>query len=108
PLFFQVQRPTLDLHPFPTRRSSDLDFKTATFSDGVHTIYHYTLLVPDDALLAFFDHLHVSRHTDAVYSPAYNGYTTLWYYRLDSAHLTSDRLDWLIDQLTQIQFIIGT
>ncbi|MFL5626140.1 MAG: FtsX-like permease family protein [Ktedonobacteraceae bacterium] len=72
--------------------------------EGAAPLSHYTLLVPDNALLAFFDQLSAFYHTDAIQTVDYGGgYNLIWHYHLDSSHLTINGLDALIDQLAGIQ-----
>jgi hypothetical protein len=73
------------------------DFKTMKIS-----LEEYTLLFPDDALLALFDQLRSSYHTDAIHSLNADGYSLIWHYRLDSSQLDSSKLDSLINQLAGV------
>ncbi len=65
-------------------------------------VYTYKILLSDNALLALADHVGTLSHSDASYSAAY-GYSLHWYYRLDVTHITSNELDALIDQATNLQ-----
>ncbi len=62
----------------------------------------YKILLSDNALLAFADHVRTLNHSDATYSASY-GYSLHWYYRLDITHITINNLDALIDQTTNLQ-----
>ena len=83
------------------------DFKTLNFAEaGTPPLYQYTLLAPDNALVALFDHLRSLYHTDTIGtnpSDATDTFSLIWYYRLDTAHLNINNLDTLIDQLATIQ-----
>ena len=82
------------------------DFKTLNFAEEGPPLYQYTLLVPDNALMALFDHLRSLYHTDTIGSnpsDVTSTFSLIWYYRLDTAHLNINNLDTLIDQLATIQ-----
>ena len=72
-------------------------------SEATSTIYKYTLFVPDNALLALSDLVSSTAHVDGVISPNPEGYTLLWYYRLDSSRLTINNLDASIDQFAKLR-----
>ena len=80
------------------------DFNPETFvSEGTSTLYKYTLLVPDDALLALTDHINALSHIDVMTSPASDGYTLLRYYQLNTASITIHNLDAFINQFATLR-----
>ena len=83
------------------------DFKTLNLSSaGKATLYQYTALTSEQALLALFDGLRTRYHADAIQSVPGNGgggTTLLWYYRLDTTHLDINTLGSLISHITIIQ-----
>lgn len=80
------------------------DFNLAAYvNEATSTQYQYTLLVPYNALLALSDHIASLTQQDGVVSPTSNGYTFLWYYRLDPSHITINDLDSFIDRLTMLR-----
>jgi len=79
-------------------------FEPTRYATEQETIYDYTIVTSNDALLALHDTLSRSVHTDAIYSPAgTTGYTLLWSYRLDTAHVFIQDLDALVAHLNTIQ-----
>jgi ABC-type antimicrobial peptide transport system permease subunit len=85
------------------------DFKTMKFSLEKSTgLSQYTLLFPEDALLALFDQLRSSYHTDAIHSLNADGYSLIWHYHLDSSQLDVSKLDSLINQLAGVQAAIDS
>lgn len=83
------------------------DFKTLKFAqEGTPTLYQYTILTPDNALLALFDHLRALYHADAIGtnpSDLTSTFSLIWYYRLDTEQVNIHDLDTLIRQLDTIQ-----
>jgi len=75
----------------------------SSVNEGTSTVYQYTLLVPYDALLALFDHLAPLSGTDGAVSPSPDGYTFLWYYRLDSSQVTVNNLDDFITRFATLR-----
>ncbi len=61
----------------------------------------YSLLVPNEALLAAIDQLAATSGTDTVYSP--QTFELLWRYRLDTSRVTVDQVDALSNDLTSLQ-----
>jgi hypothetical protein len=79
------------------------DFKPVSLvSEATSTLYKYTLLVPDRALLAVFDHVSSVNQLDGVFSPS-NGYTLIWYYRLDPSHVTINNLNAFIARFAALR-----
>jgi len=81
------------------------DFAPIKFAvEGSTTFHQYTLLVPDNALLAFFDHIRSTyHHTDAIHTFTPGGYGLIWHYHLDPSQFASNKLDSLVDQFAGIQ-----
>ncbi len=80
------------------------DFKTIKFaSEASPPFVQLTLLVPSDALLAVYDHLRSTNHTDAIHTLSPDGYTLIWHYSLDASQLDISKLTPLIDQLAGLQ-----
>jgi ABC-type antimicrobial peptide transport system permease subunit len=86
------------------------DFAPVKFAvEGSTSFYQYTLLVPDNALLAFFDHIRSTyHHTDAIHTFTSGGYGLIWHYHLDPSQFASNKLDALIDQFAGIQSTTDT
>ena len=86
------------------------DFKTVTLFNANRISdyeYQYAFLVSDTALLALYDHLSALNHVDAVHAAAYVGYGFTWHYQLDASQITGEKLDALIDQLSDLQATIN-
>ncbi len=86
------------------------DFKTITLFNANKVsdyFYQYVFLVPNNALLALYDHLSALNHVDVVHTESYDGYSFTWHYQLDASQIISDRLDALIDQLAGLQSTIN-
>lgn len=76
------------------------DFAPIHEGSGDGTTDAYTLLVPNESLLAIADGLAALYQSKAIFSL---GQTLRWYYQLDVAHLTSGQLDTLINDCTALQ-----
>ena len=72
-------------------------------NEATPTVHQYTLLVPENALLALADHVSSASHIDGTISPAPDGYTLLWYYRLDTTRVTINSLDAFIDRFATLR-----
>ena len=81
------------------------DFQTIKLAvEGSTQVLHHTLLVPDNALLALFDQLRATYHTDAVHTLLGNDeYLFIRHYRLDPSQLSISGLNTLIDRLAGLQ-----
>jgi len=78
------------------------DFKPLAFSQGNQVTYTYTMLVPNEGLLALFDHLRTIYHSDALYTLS-GTYALRWYYHLDPSRVSAKNFDTLVDQLAALQ-----
>jgi hypothetical protein len=76
------------------------DFKHVQFGSGAGTVYSYTMLVPNESLLAIADGLAAQHQAGAVFS---SGLTLRWDYQLDASHVTIDQLDTLINDCASLQ-----
>lgn len=76
------------------------DFKHFQVSSASGTTYSYTMLVPNESLLAIADSLAAQSQTKAIFSL---GQTLRWYYQLDVPRITVDQLDTLISDCTSLQ-----
>ncbi len=65
--------------------------------------YQEAIVVPEDAVLAFFDHLRALHQSDAIYSLSNSGYAFAWYYQFLPSHLTGNDLTPLINGITGLQ-----
>jgi ABC-type antimicrobial peptide transport system permease subunit len=80
------------------------DFRPLTqASESSPTQYEYTIVVPEDALLALADRLSTLHQSDAIYSPSTAGYAFSWYYRLPPSRLTGNDLDPLLGGISALQ-----
>jgi hypothetical protein len=60
------------------------DFKTNTATARIATTFsQYSLLMPDNALLALYDHFRALYQVDALHSLPPNGYRFTWYYHIE-------------------------
>ena len=71
-------------------------------NEAAPATYQYTLLVSYNALLALFDQITAHAQSSAVFSPALDGYTFLWYYRLDASQVTINNLDTFIHRFAAL------
>ena len=74
----------------------------ALVNEAAPATYQYTLLVPYNALLALFDQITAHAQSSAVFSPSLDGYTFLWYYRLDASQVTINNLDAFIHRFAAL------
>jgi ABC-type antimicrobial peptide transport system permease subunit len=76
------------------------DFKHFQIGSGAGTVFSYTMLVPNESLLAIADGLAAQYQTKAIFSL---GQTLRWYYQLDVPRITIDQLDTLIGDCASLQ-----
>jgi len=88
------------------------DFKFVLQSDGPQAIDEFSIVVPEESLLAIDDTLaarapkqvdasgHVNAQPPAIYSI---GQTLRWYYQLDASRVSIDQLDDLINRFAALQ-----
>lgn len=74
----------------------------ALVNEATTAVYQYTLLVPYTSLLALFDQITAQAQSSVVFSPAPDGYTFLWYYRLDASQVTINNLDAFIHRFAAL------
>ncbi len=72
-------------------------------NEGTTTQYQYTIIVPEDSLLAFVDHLSALHLSDAVYSTSSSSYAFAWYYQVLPSRLAGSDLTSLINGLNGLQ-----
>ena len=71
-----------------------------TFATGQDTIYDYTMLTSNDALLALHDSLSARLHTKDIFSSSQSGgYALTWTYRLNTSQILIRDLDSLVDHI---------
>jgi ABC-type antimicrobial peptide transport system permease subunit len=70
--------------------------------------YQYTILVPQEALLAFVDRLAAIHQTDSILSLSNAGYAFTWYYHFLPSRLSGSDLPSLINNLNQLQSTISS
>lgn len=76
------------------------DFKHFQTDNAKGTVYAYTMLVPNESLLAIADGLAAHYQTKAIFSL---GQTLRWYYQLDVPRITVDQLGMLIGDCASLQ-----
>lgn len=80
------------------------DFSPISLANESTTIqYQYTIVVPEDTLLAFFDHLNDLHQSNAIYSTTSSGYAFAWYYQLLPSRLAGSDLASLINGINGLQ-----
>lgn len=72
-------------------------------NEGTTTQYHYTIIVPEDTLLAFVDHLSALHLSDAVYSTSSSSYAFAWYYQVLPSRLAGSDLTSLMNGINGLQ-----
>ena len=76
------------------------DFEHVQFRSGKGIVYSYTMLVPNESLLAVADGLAEQYHKQAIFT---TGQSLSLYYQLDVSHITIDQLNTLINDCSMFQ-----
>ncbi len=84
-------------------------FRDATLDPGKlateqETIYSYTMVTSNNALLALYDGLRENLHVHAIFSPSNSdGYGLFWSYRLNTSQIFIQNLDSLVERVNGLE-----
>lgn len=77
-------------------------------NEGEPTQYQYTIVVSEDALLAYIDQLRTLHLSTAIYAFSPGGYAFAWYYQLQASRLNGSDLPSLLNNINELQSTINS